>query len=58
MAKRLSVSVRTVETHLANAYRKLGVRTKEDAADEFARLTDAVTGRHRGFEATGDEPYT
>jgi PAS domain S-box-containing protein len=44
MAKRLSVSVRTVESHLANAYRKLGVRTREDAAAEFARLRSAVAG--------------
>jgi PAS domain S-box-containing protein len=50
MAEHLSVSVRTVETHLANAYRKLGVRTKEDAAAEFARLTDAVSGLQQGFE--------
>jgi PAS domain S-box-containing protein len=57
MAEHLSVSVRTVETHLANAYRKLGVRTKEDAAAEFARLTDAVAGVHDGFEAI-DQPYT
>jgi PAS domain S-box-containing protein len=57
MAEHLSVSVRTVETHLANAYRKLGVRNKEDAAAEFARLRDAVAGIHDGFEAT-DQPYT
>ncbi len=44
LAKRLSVSVRTVESHLANAYRKLGVRTREDAAAEFARLRGAVAG--------------
>jgi len=44
MAKRLSVSVRTVESHLANAYRKLGVRNREDAAAEFARLRSAVAG--------------
>jgi PAS domain S-box-containing protein len=42
MAKQLSVSVRTVESHLANAYRKLGVRTRDDAMAEFARLTRAV----------------
>jgi PAS domain S-box-containing protein len=57
MAEHLSVSVRTVETHLANAYRKLGVRTKEDAVAEFARLTDAVAGVHDGFEAI-DQRYT
>ncbi len=57
MAEHLSVSVRTVETHLANAYRKLGVRTKEDAAAEFARLTDAVAGVHDDFEAI-DRRYT
>lgn len=50
MAEHLSVSVRTVETHLANAYRKLGVRSKEDAAAEFERLTGAVTGLQQGFE--------
>jgi PAS domain S-box-containing protein len=43
IAESLSVSVRTVESHLANVYRKLGVRTKEDAEIEFARLTRAVT---------------
>ncbi len=44
MAKRLSVSVRTVESHLANAYRKLGARTRDDAVAEFARLKSAVAG--------------
>jgi PAS domain S-box-containing protein len=44
MAKRLSVSVRTVESHLANAYRKLGARTREEAVVEFARLNSAVAG--------------
>ncbi len=44
MAERLSVSVRTVESHLANAYRKLGVRTRKEAAAEFARLTRAAAG--------------
>jgi len=42
IARYLSVSVRTVETHLANAYRKLGVRTREAAAAEFARLNRLV----------------
>ena len=58
MAEHLSVSVRTVETHLANAYRKLGVRTKEDAATEFARLTDAVAGLQEGPKGTFDKPRT
>jgi PAS domain S-box-containing protein len=42
MATRLSVSVRTVESHLANAYRKLGVRTKSDAVTEFEALSKAA----------------
>jgi PAS domain S-box-containing protein len=57
MAERLSVSVRTVESHLANGYRKLGVRTREDAAAEFARLTLAVTDLKKGLpgSASGKE---
>ena len=58
MAEHLSVSVRTVETHLANAYRKLGVRTKEDAASEFERLTAAVAGLQQGFEGMSTQPHT
>jgi PAS domain S-box-containing protein len=50
MAEHLSVSVRTVESHLANAYRKLGVRTRDDAVAEFARLTSAVAGLERDFD--------
>jgi PAS domain S-box-containing protein len=50
MAEHLSVSVRTVESHLANAYRKLGVRTRDDAVAEFARLTSAIAGLERDFD--------
>jgi PAS domain S-box-containing protein len=57
MAEHLSVSVRTVETHLANAYRKLGVRTKEDAATEFGRLTGAVAGLQPDFEDGAAQPH-
>jgi PAS domain S-box-containing protein len=39
IAKQLSVSVRTVESHLARAYRKLGVRSRDEAVAEFNRLT-------------------
>jgi len=53
MAERLSLSVRTVESHLANSYRKLGVRTKEDAVAEFTRLTLAVKDLRKGIPGSG-----
>jgi PAS domain S-box-containing protein len=42
MAAQLSVSTRTVESHLANAYRKLGVRTRNEAIDAFDQLTSQI----------------
>jgi len=44
MAERLTLSVRTVESHLASVYRKLGVHNKSAAWDEFTRLRRAVAG--------------
>ena len=52
MAEILSLSVRTVESHLANSYRKLGVRTKDDATAEFAALD---LGGHRPQKRAPDE---
>ena len=38
---RLIVSTRTVESHLASAYRKLAVNTREQAVRKFQRLRQA-----------------
>ena len=53
MAELLSVSVRTVESHLANSYRKLGVRTREDAVAEFTRLSETVKDLKKGIPGSG-----
>jgi PAS domain S-box-containing protein len=44
MAALLSVSVRTVESHLARIYRKLGVRSREAAVAEFTQLKRTAAG--------------
>jgi PAS domain S-box-containing protein len=43
IADRRVVSVRTVESHLAAAYRKLGVRTKQDAVARFNRIRSLLS---------------
>jgi PAS domain S-box-containing protein len=58
MAARLFVSIRTVESHLAHAYRKLGVRTRVDAIDQFARMTNAVARFQPDVPAVDPTPNT
>ncbi|MGA2306060.1 MAG: PAS domain S-box protein [Acidimicrobiales bacterium] len=42
LAAQIFVSTRTVESHLAHAYRKLGVRTRAEARESFARMKSLV----------------
>jgi len=58
MAAHLSVSVRTVESHLAHSYRKLGVRTREEAAAEFSRLTHAALSAQQDLEGIAPQQDT
>jgi two-component system, NarL family, response regulator LiaR len=42
IARTLVLSTETVRSHLKNLYRKLGVRSREQAAEEARRLRDLV----------------
>jgi len=42
LAAQLFVSARTVESHLASAYRKLGVRTRAEAHESYGRMKHLV----------------
>lgn len=48
VAEQLVVSVRTVESHVATAYKKLGVRTKVDAIERYEQLRAAVDAHSAG----------
>ncbi len=47
IADRRVVSVRTVESHLAASYRKLGVRSKQDAIARFNRIRSLLSAPPR-----------
>ena len=53
IAVKLVVSVHTVERHLQNAYRKVGVRNRADAAVYITRTTPLGRGRVPEFRRTG-----
>jgi PAS domain S-box-containing protein len=42
LAAQIFVSTRTVESHLANAYRKLGVRNRAEARESYVRMKSLV----------------
>jgi DNA-binding NarL/FixJ family response regulator len=42
IGQQIFVSPRTVESHLGRAYRKLGVRTRVEAVETYARLKDLL----------------
>jgi DNA-binding CsgD family transcriptional regulator len=42
LGAQIFISTRTVESHLAHAYRKLGVRTRAEAIASFARMRNLV----------------
>jgi PAS domain S-box-containing protein len=51
IAERFTISTRTVESHLATAYRKLGANTREAAIGEFDRLRAAAAPLPSGIGA-------
>jgi DNA-binding CsgD family transcriptional regulator len=42
VAQRLGISEHTVTSHIKNLYRKLGVRSRDEAAEAARRLRDLV----------------
>ncbi len=51
IGQQIFVSPRTVESHLGRAYRKLGVRTRVEAVETYARLKDLLARFEPGVDA-------